>query len=205
MKIKKIEAAKNQLETAIILYFNNYDPISTHTLINAAYDILVGIGKRKNIKPIIKDPNNPLVEPKMRKIYFDKFRDCYNFFKHGEKDPNRIINFNPDVNCYFLFDTCRMYQLITSELTESMKLFVLWFSINNQDSIKEKWFKILIKIFSKLHPPDNKEEFWNKFFTAKILNREQLKIETVKYEFKILNIDIKKLIKDLSKGTLLEN
>ncbi len=32
MKILKLEAAKNQLETAIKLYFQDADPISIHTL-----------------------------------------------------------------------------------------------------------------------------------------------------------------------------
>jgi hypothetical protein len=40
MKITKLDAAKRQLATAIRLYFEDRDPVSVHTLVMAAGEII---------------------------------------------------------------------------------------------------------------------------------------------------------------------
>jgi hypothetical protein len=63
IKITKLEAARRQLVTAIRIYFADGDPISTHTLAAAAFEILDDLDNHgadsgtifdrmeKNIKP----------------------------------------------------------------------------------------------------------------------------------------------------------
>jgi hypothetical protein len=48
MKINKIDAARQQIETAIKLFFEAEDPVSTHTLISASRGILIPLAKYKN-------------------------------------------------------------------------------------------------------------------------------------------------------------
>lgn len=40
LTITKLDAARRQLHTAIVLWFNDGDPISTHTLASAAYEVV---------------------------------------------------------------------------------------------------------------------------------------------------------------------
>ena len=45
MKIRKIDAARSQLDTAIELWFQDADPVSIHTLVYAAHEIIDVVSK----------------------------------------------------------------------------------------------------------------------------------------------------------------
>jgi hypothetical protein len=48
LTITKLEAARRQLGTAIVLWFNDDDPVSIHTLVCAAYEIVHTLTKKRN-------------------------------------------------------------------------------------------------------------------------------------------------------------
>ena len=47
LRLTKLDAARRQLETAVRLYFHEGDPVSTHTLAAAAYNVLRALNKRQ--------------------------------------------------------------------------------------------------------------------------------------------------------------
>jgi hypothetical protein len=51
----KLEVARRQLETAIQMYFNCGDPVSTHTLATAALEVLIGLNKARKGSPMLSD------------------------------------------------------------------------------------------------------------------------------------------------------
>jgi hypothetical protein len=101
--ISKVDAAHRQLRTAITLWFTESDPVSTHALVFAAYEVLHTVSKKRT--------------PSRRDLLFDsdrikdEYRSDFNklikkhayFFKHADREPEGIIEFNPNVNEMFIF------------------------------------------------------------------------------------------------------
>jgi hypothetical protein len=81
LKIRKLQAARDQLETAIDLFFDHGDEVSIHTLTCAAYNV-------------IRDVNDHRGGPKMfaKQRYLDmpgkptinEMNEPENFFKHAD-------------------------------------------------------------------------------------------------------------------------
>jgi hypothetical protein len=100
--VSKLDAAKRQVRQAIKLWFANGDPVSIHTLLYAAVDIIHHLhgratGKRLFFANDALQRANPAV---VRAV-----RDWPNFFKHGRFDPDKVLLFNPNANL-ILFSAC---------------------------------------------------------------------------------------------------
>lgn len=44
-------------------------------------------------------------------------RDPQNFYKHADKDPKGIIDFNPDISPFVIYEGISKYQEITGEIS----------------------------------------------------------------------------------------
>ncbi len=128
--ITKLDAAKNQLETAIQLFFQNGDAVSIHTLVRAAHEILevlcAGKDKKSMMKGILENVKEDKVDELMATINEPK-----NFFKHATRDPAQKIEFNPESSDLFLWDGCKLYEALTGEMPKTFYLFNLWFSLSH--------------------------------------------------------------------------
>ena len=82
--INKIEAACRQLESAITMFFHEWDVISQHTLISAAHGILQDLATRRGIQGGVKD--SPLIRPEKRQEFLQAINLPQNFFKHADRD-----------------------------------------------------------------------------------------------------------------------
>jgi hypothetical protein len=197
MKITKLDAAKQQIEMAIVLFFNNNDPISTHTLTNAAYEILVGVGERKNVKPIVKRLEFLLNDDQLKQIGNAKIKDArkmavkilntpYNFMKHGKNDPTETLEFEPQFNEAFLWDACRMYVALTNSMTDIMEYFIAYVCSNYiipkvkaKDDDEKKLLVFIRDLLGKL----NKETF-----PIKISKNEKVDMLAMGARKELLNI-----------------
>src|SRR6266850_5234809 len=92
MKLSKLEAARRQLESAITLYFNGGDPVSTHTLATASLEILCNLNKLREGSPMGSDLDT--IPPEHRQKVRIAFRKAQNFFKHADDDSDAILDFN---------------------------------------------------------------------------------------------------------------
>lgn len=134
MEIKKIDSAKQQIETAVSLYFNYGDPVSIHTLAAAAFNILKDIFNKKGKKDyFLKNPD--LISEPHKKEFLDKVNEAENFFKHADRDHDRSIEFNPEVTDFFLFEGIRIYYQLTGEYPPIMGKFVAKFFYKNPDLV----------------------------------------------------------------------
>ena len=160
MNISKLDSAKRQLDTAINLFFKESDPVSIHTLVAAAHQLLIDIGNLMGIKSLIKE--NSIINKKYFKDYIREVNKPENFFKHAKSDSGALINFNPEQTEFLLLDAVEMYMQIASEKPEDMNIFRMWFfvkypnvlSSDIQKSITEK--ELNINMFKK----KNKLEFY---------------------------------------------
>lgn len=94
-KIKKIDAARRQLDTSIELWFRYGDIVSIHTLACSAYQILHDINEHRKGPELLF--NSIVIKDEYRHLAKSCLKKAYNFFKHAEKDPDPegVIDFDP--------------------------------------------------------------------------------------------------------------
>lgn len=134
--VSKLDAARRQLETAVVLYFAERDPVSIHTLTAAAYNVLRDIGRARKTSPmLIKEQALAWVQPEHVSSIRKKINEAENFFKHADKDPEGEIEFSPEQTELLLFDACTQYRTLVGESLPLLMLFSTWFIIHHPDII----------------------------------------------------------------------
>jgi len=134
LKISKLDAAKRQLETAIILYFHEADPVSIHALASAGYDVLNDLNRRTGGTPMmIKDRFINEIKPEHRKMLLAKINKARNFFKHASRDSDTSLDFSPGQSELLLLDACDKYRQISNEFPPLFKLFRSWYMLKHPD------------------------------------------------------------------------
>ncbi|MDZ4064204.1 MAG: hypothetical protein U1E22_05985 [Coriobacteriia bacterium] len=124
MELTKLDVATSQLETAIRLYFDDDDPVSIHTLASAASDLIRDIGRPLGHEGLTaRDWALEIIKPEYRDEVRPLFVTSQNFFKHADRDPHAVIDFNPEEPRAKLLDTCMAYQKLTLSVTPLMQLF----------------------------------------------------------------------------------
>jgi hypothetical protein len=159
--LSKLDAAKRQLETAIRLWFHSGDPVSVHTLAAASHQLLHDLAKRSGISTLLRGAAQ--VKPEYRKEYVRLMSSYENFFKHADRDPERLLKFNPAATEFFLFDAIFTYQALTTENPPLMSTFKFWALIHHP-YIRDEKAKI---IFNSL--PGGTENAWTAMEKAEFL------------------------------------
>ncbi len=158
--ISKLEAASRQLDTAISLWFSNSDIIPIHTLACSAYQIIHDINKKKGYRDLLYD--SVVVKDDYRRDMVNLLKDHYNFFKHAEKDPDRLIEFDGSLTEIFILFSILGLNLLGIRNNDIRDAFIIWFAINNPDRLTEKG----MKQFTETVPSESIEK-------ARNLNRNQ--------------------------------
>jgi hypothetical protein len=134
--ITKLDAAKRQLETVIRLYFHDGDPVSIHTLVCAAYNIIRDINKRRNGRPMFaKDEFIEFVKPEHQKEVRKKINAAENFFKHGQLGVG-TLDFNPEASEWPIFEAVSYYYKLTGEDPPLFNLFRGWYVSHHESMFK---------------------------------------------------------------------
>ena len=165
--VSKTDAAKRQLETAIRLWFFSQDPISVHTLAAAAHQVLHDLGAARGTPTILRGLG--AIPDKYKERVYKAVSSYENFFKHGTRDPNKILNFNPDVTEAFLLDSVIMYMNLTNEDVPMLSIFKAWMFLKHPQFFNPADVEKVKNIFSAA-PIDftkiSKMEFFTTFFEA---------------------------------------
>lgn len=135
MTIGKLDAARQQLRTAITMWFHDADPISTNTLACAAYEILHAVSKKRNPGRRKLLFNSGLIKEESRKLVNDGLRRHANFFKHGDRDPDAAIPFNPALTQYFFTLAIAAFEECDEPLSDEFSIFKGWLQIQNPDAL----------------------------------------------------------------------
>jgi hypothetical protein len=125
--VTKLEAAKAQLITAIRLFFQGVDPVSTHTLTCAAHGLLHDLAKSKGIKISLKDSTH--IASEERKDFFRGLTYSQNFFKHSDRDPDAIHRFPHGMTRFLLLDSAILYFNLAKELPDECRIFFVWIQL----------------------------------------------------------------------------
>jgi hypothetical protein len=135
--LSKPEAGSRQLRTAITLWFDEGDPVSTHALAFAAYEIFHAVSLHRD--PYRRDLlfDTDWIKDEFRRDWNKHIRREANFFKHGDRDPEETIEFNPDLTEWFILFATYARSLCREPQSEEETLFTWWFQINRPDKLTE--------------------------------------------------------------------
>src|SRR3989338_1475671 len=135
LRLSKMDAARRQLETAIRLYFNWGDAVSIHTLAAAARNVLVNLCEHRDLKHPILFENllNEAISPEHHQEVRNKFRAPENFFKHADRDPEEILEFNPEASEYWLLEAVEAYTLLTQEHVPVLHAYRGWWLLHHRN------------------------------------------------------------------------
>ena len=133
IKISKLDAARRQILTAIRLYFNYGDIVSTHTLASAAFKITQNIcDNSPELPDSLTDWVDENIKPESKKMFWEKLHETANFFKHAENDPDSVHEFSPEHTENMLFQSVHQYQQLTGEWSAETRLFRIWYMLIHQ-------------------------------------------------------------------------
>lgn len=134
--VTKLDAARRQLEAAALLYFNDLDIVSVHTLAAAAYGIVEGVAQKKGRSTILqRDLFNYLSEDLVKEVR-KAMRSPQNFFKHADRDPDQEIEFEPQFTEMLMLDAMATYGQLTGEKPILFVGFANWFGMQNPELFK---------------------------------------------------------------------
>ncbi len=131
MQISKLDAARRQLESAIRLFFVSGDPVAIHSLAAAARNLLRDLMRAENreagLDAIFKQQVRPEKLGEVRAL----IAEAPNFFKHADRDPERVLEFYPRTTEFLLWDACVLYETLTDHKDPLLAVFLVWFALSN--------------------------------------------------------------------------
>jgi hypothetical protein len=143
LKLGKVEAAQRQLRTAITLWFTDGDPVSIHALAFAAYEVLHAVSKKRN--PYRRDLlfDSDLIKDEYRSQWAIRLKKEAYFFKHGDRDPDDEIEFNPEVSWGFILYATLARELCKAPPSDEETAFLWWLQIHEPELLTEEGRKFL--------------------------------------------------------------
>lgn len=136
IQVTKLDAVRRQLETAVILWFHDGDPVSIHTLIAAAYHILYDLNQKRGGSPMMKDGKN--IRPEYLKEWHRVLAKWENFFKHADRDPLETLLFPSQVTRTFMLDAIEKYHELTHEQRPLLRLFISYLAASEPRLFKKE-------------------------------------------------------------------
>ena len=130
----KLDVARSQLDEAIRLYFEKRDPVSIHTLVGAAHQIMRDVASSNGIEYKCIVENMQEKETITKKEWYRAVFQPRNFFKHANQDSNVILDFDPNENEVWLLDACVLYGQVWNSTSKSVDAFWSWYLVKNPEA-----------------------------------------------------------------------
>lgn len=134
-RLTKFDVAERQLHQAIRLFFNRGDPVSIHTLSEAAAQILYDTKDEHGGKSMFRESD--LIKPEYQRDWIKHLHKSKNFFKHADWDANSVHEFNEQTNHFSLLDAMNMYNAAKRMWTPETLFYFSWFAIKYPDFLIE--------------------------------------------------------------------
>jgi hypothetical protein len=151
--ITKTNAAEWQLNTAIRLFFENRDHLSSYALAVASREVTDGVIKSLRSELYqrelarVGDPLKVLlsygeeleilIKPEFYKSVIKLYNKWQNFLKHADKDPDAEIEpFKTKHLALVIILAIKNYVLLTQHMTIEMKTFFAWFAVAEPQLVK---------------------------------------------------------------------
>jgi hypothetical protein len=164
--ITKIQAAEQQLDTAIRLFFENIDHLSAYTLAAASREITDDLCEKKThelfqqefarlgdalqVRLSFRDQMRIFIKDEYFKDAMNLFKKRQNFLKHADKDPGmEMDDLTARELAFVILFAGKNFSLLERRLTPALSIFVHWFGAAEPRIVKErsdthdKFFKLI--------------------------------------------------------------
>jgi hypothetical protein len=175
IQVSKLDAACCQLRTAIALWFTDADPVSTHSLALAAYEIVHVVSKKRNRyrRDLLFDSD--VIKDEYRSD-FNKWLKRYSyFFKHADREPD-FIDFAPGVNEYLLLFASLGRELCGIPISREETALLWWFHIHRPEMVTESGSQFLARHINQKTIDSirqlSKRDFFEAYHDAEYLSRK---------------------------------
>jgi hypothetical protein len=137
----KLHVAREQLSTALELFFANEKPVSVHTLAGAAREILERACRLAGKRSFIDDICDDLPDMTREKLYriINEYRNAFKHYKpeDQERDEEILKNFTDEKNDHMLFLAVWDYMQFAGRLTVAIQVFQAWYYSMYPDRLAE--------------------------------------------------------------------
>ena len=161
-RIKKLDAARRQLQTAIWLRFRGGDLAAIHALTAAAYEIIERLnsaaGGQAMLKGLVRELGKLL--PKKDQKHLKLLNAPEAFLKHAARDPRESHDFDPRWTDGLMFEAATRYANL-DRLSPLLKLYVTWYAIRYRRDIDV--LKQIAAAFDLSEVPEDPVEFLEQF------------------------------------------
>lgn len=164
ISLTKLDVAQRQLRTALELWFADGDPVSIHTLVYAAHEIIHRLYRNSGGKDLLFDTS--VIKDECRSEFAKLIKEDANFFKHPDKDLHETRQFNPLSNDLFLIMSATGMQRM-GKAGDVESAFMFWLYLHHstwfpEDAAEER---IPVERLNKMRN-FNKHEFLQAFLAA---------------------------------------
>lgn len=171
IQVGKLDAARRQLQTAIELWFNDKEPVSTHTLAYCAYEIIHVVSKKRNPSRRALLFDTPLVDEKHRVEFAREVKKDANFFKHADRDNEMVLEFHPALTEMYLIFASIGLEVCGEQKHPTEEAFVWWLYLHRPEIFShagEKYLRETVSLKAIDHVRRlGKREFFQAFHDAK--------------------------------------
>jgi hypothetical protein len=122
--LTKTEAATRQLHLAVELYFQDADPLAIHTLAGAAHGLTGDLLRHSNPEAYGRELEN--IHPDSRALVKRMISEAKNFLKHADRDPDSVLQFNPDWNDFLLMQAISRHIKLVGSVDLRVAIFLVW-------------------------------------------------------------------------------
>jgi hypothetical protein len=135
LQLSKFDVAERQLNQAVApFFFREEDPVSIHTLTEAAAQVLYDLREKFGGTSLLRD--NDRIRDEYKHEWNASLVRSRNFFKHADRDPNDVHEFREEFNHFSLIEAVNLYLAAKRSWTPESVLFFAWFMTNYPKAIK---------------------------------------------------------------------
>lgn len=161
-KVTKLEVARDQLDAAIELFFLSDNAIAVHTLTAAAYNVLRDIAKHDGSDfPFIKTEFIATLKDSERSKIVAFLNAPENFFKHADRDPDEVLEFDPQLTELMLMDACSYFKEKPAYKPRHFDAIKVWSGSLRADVLKDSAEGQLALAVLQGLKAAGKQKFWN--------------------------------------------
>jgi hypothetical protein len=139
--ISRMEGIRNQLDSAVRVYFLWDDLVSAITLAGAAERVLSDMQPQDGIMGAdaysIRSIINLYIKPEHQKDAAKLFRKDYDFFRHADRDSVTHYELHENAADFLLMTTIRSFQFLGQKSTPAMRAFIWWFMAKYPHLVKK--------------------------------------------------------------------
>jgi hypothetical protein len=177
--LKKQEVAIRQSLTALELYFQEKDEVSTHTLASAAYNIfrdLAANGVGKTV--LMKQESLNHIDKKHHKEWLFHMNKFENFFKHADLDHDKELEFYPGATEFVLWENCTKVIEIKGNTIPLVTAFIIWFTARHYENIMSEENQLAmdpgLKLTGEEYKKMGRKEFFDKKYPDILIGQKYL-------------------------------